>query len=108
MDETLALMAMIPFIGMFFRKMHAWWHAKFSHKCHEKTCDDTHVAHVEQSVVLEVKPFKRKVYSGTARNLTKEDCERLVEESRLLRHAVEERLNRLDHITPEDLKIRCK
>lgn len=45
MDETLALMAMIPFIGMFFRRMHAWWHSKFSHKCHEKTCDDTHVEH---------------------------------------------------------------
>jgi hypothetical protein len=48
MDETLALMAMLPFIGMFFRRMHAWWHAKFSHKCHEKTCDDKHVEHTEK------------------------------------------------------------
>lgn len=45
MDETLALMAMLPFIGMFFRRAHAWWHTKFSHKCHEKTCEEIHVDH---------------------------------------------------------------
>jgi hypothetical protein len=47
MDETLAVMAMIPFIGMFFRRLHVWWHSKFHHKCHEKTCQDEHVEHVE-------------------------------------------------------------
>ena len=45
MDEFIMLMAMIPFIGMFFRRMHVWWHKKFSHKCHEETCNETHVEH---------------------------------------------------------------
>lgn len=44
-DELFMLMAMIPFIGIFFRKVHAWWHAKFNHKCHEKSCHDNHVDH---------------------------------------------------------------
>lgn len=47
MDETLAVLAMIPFIGYFFRKLHAWYHAKMGHTCHEKHCDDTHVEHAE-------------------------------------------------------------
>ena len=33
-DELIAIMAMIPFIGIFFRKVHAWWHAKFNHPPH--------------------------------------------------------------------------
>lgn len=37
MDEILMFMAMLPFIGVFFRKIHAWWHAKFSHKEHKKS-----------------------------------------------------------------------
>lgn len=45
MDETLALMAMIPFIGIIFAKIHNWWHAKFGHKCHEESCQATHVEH---------------------------------------------------------------
>lgn len=45
MDETLAVLAMIPFIGYFFRKLHAWYHAKMGHTCHEKHCDDQHVEH---------------------------------------------------------------
>ena len=45
MDETLAVLAMIPFIGYFFRKLHAWYHSKMEHVCHEKHCDDTHVDH---------------------------------------------------------------
>lgn len=28
-------LAMLPFIGVFFRRIHAWWHAKFSHKDHQ-------------------------------------------------------------------------
>lgn len=44
-DELLAIMAMIPFIGYFFAKMHVWWHTHFGHKCHEKDCDSTHVEH---------------------------------------------------------------
>lgn len=44
-DETLALLAMIPFIGYFFGKLHAWWHRQFMHKCHEKGCYYTHVEH---------------------------------------------------------------
>jgi len=45
MDETLAVLAMLPFIGYFFRKLHAWYHKKMGHTCHEKHCDDTHVEH---------------------------------------------------------------
>jgi hypothetical protein len=45
MDETLAVLAMIPFIGYFFRKLHAWYHKKMGHTCHEKHCDDVHVEH---------------------------------------------------------------
>lgn len=45
MDETLAFLAMIPFIGYFFRKLHAWYHAKMGHACHEKHCDETHAEH---------------------------------------------------------------
>jgi hypothetical protein len=36
MDEILMFMAMLPFIGVFFRKIHVWWHSKFKHKEHEK------------------------------------------------------------------------
>lgn len=45
MDETLALMAVLPFVGMFFRRMHTWYHIKFGHKCHEETCDEKHAEH---------------------------------------------------------------
>lgn len=45
MDETLAVLAMIPFIGYFFRKLHIWWHKHFNHKCHEDGCDETHLEH---------------------------------------------------------------
>lgn len=45
MDETLAFLAMIPIIGYFFRKLHAWWHAKTHHKCHTDGCDSDHVVH---------------------------------------------------------------
>jgi hypothetical protein len=45
MDETLALLAMIPFIGYMFRKLHVWYHSKMGHTCHEKHCDDTHAEH---------------------------------------------------------------
>jgi len=45
MDETLAVLAMIPFIGYFFRKLHIWYHAKMGHTCHEKHCDEAHVEH---------------------------------------------------------------
>lgn len=45
MDETLAVLAMIPFIGYFFRKLHLWYHAKMGHTCHEKHCDAVHAEH---------------------------------------------------------------
>lgn len=48
MDETLAVLAMIPFLGYFFRKLHIWWHTKIHHKCHEKGCDSEHVEHSEE------------------------------------------------------------
>lgn len=48
MDETLAVLAMIPLIGYFFRKLHIWWHTKFHHKCHEEGCNSDHVEHTEE------------------------------------------------------------
>jgi hypothetical protein len=45
MDETLAVLAMIPFIGYFFRKLHVWYHSKLGHTCHEKHCDAVHAEH---------------------------------------------------------------
>jgi hypothetical protein len=50
MDETLALLSVIPFIGYIFAKMHNWWHAKFGHKCHEGSCQSTHVDHSEDGI----------------------------------------------------------
>jgi hypothetical protein len=44
-DELLALLAMLPVIGLLFRRMHTWWHNHFHHKCHEPGCNDTHVEH---------------------------------------------------------------
>ena len=48
MDETLALMAVLPFIGFYFRRVHAWYHTKYGHKCHEETCDEKHVEHTDE------------------------------------------------------------
>jgi hypothetical protein len=45
MDETLALLSVIPFIGYFFAKLHSWYHGKFHHKCHEKGCEAQHMVH---------------------------------------------------------------
>lgn len=47
-DEFLMLSSMIPFIGIYFYKLHAWYHAKFKHKCHTKSCDETHVEHSDE------------------------------------------------------------
>lgn len=46
-DETIALLSMIPFIGLFFARLHAWWHKKFHHPCHTEGCQEAHVQHVE-------------------------------------------------------------
>jgi hypothetical protein len=48
MDETLALMSMIPFLGYLFRRVHVWWHTKTHHECHEKDCHEEHVEHEEE------------------------------------------------------------
>lgn len=48
MDEIIMFMAMIPFVGMFFRKIHAWWHQKFNHKCHQDACQEQHVEHNDE------------------------------------------------------------
>lgn len=45
MDETLAVLALIPIIGIFFRKLHTWWHSRTHHKCHEPHCHEEHVNH---------------------------------------------------------------
>lgn len=48
MDETLLLMAMIPVIGIFFKKLHMKWHKLHHHKCHEETCNEEHVEHISE------------------------------------------------------------
>lgn len=48
-DELYMLLSLIPFIGFYFRKLHTAYHMKFGHKCHEKTCSDTHVEHEKDS-----------------------------------------------------------
>lgn len=35
-DELFMIMAMLPFIGNFFRKIHTWYHTKFKHHHHKK------------------------------------------------------------------------
>lgn len=45
MDETMMVMAMIPFIGAFFRRIHVWYHVKFNHSCHKDNCQDKHLDH---------------------------------------------------------------
>ena len=35
MDETLMLLAALPWLGYYFRKLHVWWHTKYHHKPHE-------------------------------------------------------------------------
>ena len=54
--------------------------------------------------------MKRKVFQPKEPHvpLTKEECEALVIEGERYREAVMIRLNRLDNITPEDLKVRVK
>lgn len=47
-DETFMLLTMLPFIGFFFKKIHAWWHTKSAHKCHDEHCDAAHVEHIEE------------------------------------------------------------
>lgn len=44
-DELYMLLGLLPFIGFFFKKMHAKYHTKFKHKCHNHACDDKHVEH---------------------------------------------------------------
>jgi len=51
MDEVLMIMAMLPFIGVFFRRVHAWWHGKFNHRCHHVTrCDEHHLEHIPKKI----------------------------------------------------------
>lgn len=44
-DEILMFMALVPFIGTFFKRCHVWWHLKFNHKCHNNNCDNNHINH---------------------------------------------------------------
>jgi hypothetical protein len=51
MDEVLMIMAMIPFIGVAFRRVHAWWHGKFNHQCHHVTkCEEHHLEHESKKI----------------------------------------------------------
>lgn len=51
-DELIAIIAMLPFIGYYFNKLHTWYHLKFKHKCHEISCQSTHVKHEESVIVV--------------------------------------------------------
>jgi hypothetical protein len=44
-DEFLAIMMVIPVIGIFFRKLHAKFHKSHHHKCHQSGCHEEHVDH---------------------------------------------------------------
>lgn len=44
-DELLAIMILIPYVGIYFGKIHTWYHTKFGHKCHDHECHETHVIH---------------------------------------------------------------
>lgn len=45
-DELIAILAIIPFIGAAFTKLHIWWHMKFKHKCHtDPNCKEIHAEH---------------------------------------------------------------
>jgi hypothetical protein len=44
-DELFMLMSALPFIGFAAKNLHTWYHVKFKHKCHEKTCDKEHLDH---------------------------------------------------------------
>jgi hypothetical protein len=46
MDETLAVLALLPIIGFLFRKIHNWYHNTFHHKCHHQGCEEQHLVHV--------------------------------------------------------------
>ena len=49
MDEVLMIMGLIPFIGYWFAKLHAWYHVKFKHRCHHvEQCPDTHFEHISE------------------------------------------------------------
>lgn len=49
MDETLMVLALIPVIGIFFRRLHNWYHKHFHHKCHEPHCHEEHVTHPHEA-----------------------------------------------------------
>ena len=48
--EILMLMSMVPFIGIYFYRIHAWIHKIFNIKCHTKNCDDSNLDHNESKV----------------------------------------------------------
>lgn len=98
MDETLAVLAMLPFIGYFFRKLHAWYHAKMGHTCHEKHCDDIHVEHT----VKPYSPFDRPA-EGYQR-VSEEDMEYLRGEPAPLKILVP--IDIWDSISEEDITER--
>lgn len=53
---------------------------------------------------------KRKIFISSQKTveLAEEDCDRLADESDRYRKEISAKLDRLDHISAEDLKIRCK
>lgn len=63
----------------------------------------------QRAMPKEEKKTGRKVYSSRQKvELTSEDCDRLAEESDRYRKAISAKLDRLDRISAEDLKIRVK
>src|SRR5258708_1984532 len=62
-DEWLILMATFPLIGIFFRKIHTWYHKANHHKCHQEGCQAEHVDHLPLEEELVPSPPDRKVIS---------------------------------------------
>jgi len=44
-DELFAILAALPFIGLFFRRIHTWLHNRLNHKCHKEGCEAQHLDH---------------------------------------------------------------
>jgi len=44
-------MSAIPAVGIFFKKLHNWYHEKINHKCHQAGCDEHHLNHHQEELL---------------------------------------------------------
>jgi hypothetical protein len=62
-DEALAIGSTVPVIGIFFKKIHKWYHKASHHKCHQPGCEAEHLEHGHVEEVLMLNPTDRSVIS---------------------------------------------